>query len=78
MREVLTAGVRGGNRFFFPNDSPGGTTMLDTRSGAVLWSVAVGGGPLDDVGYVDPVYVAVDQRRGRVFVINQTIYCIIW
>ena len=48
-----------------------GVTMLDARSGAVLGSVPVGGSPVDDVGYVDARNLAVDQRRGLVFVINQ-------
>jgi YVTN family beta-propeller protein len=69
---VFVIHSRGKHRNSFTSDGPGGTTMLDARSGAVLRSVAVGGGPLDDVGYVDAINVAVDQRRGRVFVIDQT------
>jgi YVTN family beta-propeller protein len=56
----------------FAGISTTGTTILDARSGAVLGQVAVGGSPLDDVGFVNAMNVAVDARRGRVFVINET------
>ncbi len=76
---VFVVHGRGGPRYashsslaLFASINTSGTTMLDARSGAVLGSVAVGGSPVDDVGYVDAINVAVDQRRGRVFVINQT------
>jgi YVTN family beta-propeller protein len=49
-----------------------GTTILDARSGAVLGQLAVGGSPVDDVGLVNAQTAAVDERHGRVFVIDAT------
>lgn len=47
-----------------------GVTMLDARTGAVLASLPVGGSPVDDIEVLNALNLAVDQRRGRVFVIN--------
>ena len=71
-QHVFVVHGRGGTRMFFTESSASGTTMLDARSGAVLHAVAAGGSPADDVGYVTAVNLAVDARRGRVFVIDPT------
>jgi DNA-binding beta-propeller fold protein YncE len=45
--------------------------MLDSRTGAVLRTLPVGGSPSDDSeGDVPPTNIAVDVRRSRLFVIN--------
>jgi YVTN family beta-propeller protein len=52
---------------------PGGTEVFDERSGRLLRAVAVGDVPVDDVGSaLYPHMVAVDERRGHVFVIDRT------
>jgi YVTN family beta-propeller protein len=65
---------RGGSRQDFPlvPDGVGGTTMLDARSGSVLRTLSVGASPVDDVGNVDAMNIAVDEPHGRVYIINQT------
>jgi YVTN family beta-propeller protein len=67
---------RGGNvatpAGVFAGPSWGGTTMLDARTGAVLRRIAIGGSPLDDVGYATATNIAVDESGGHVFVINQS------
>ncbi len=47
-----------------------GTTVLDSRTGAVRRRLAVGGTPLENIGSHLGRSVAVDSRRGRVFVLN--------
>ena len=67
---------RGGNVAtpggMFAGPSWGGTTVLDARTGAVLRRIAIGGSPLDDVGYATATNIAVDESEGHVFVINQS------
>jgi YVTN family beta-propeller protein len=71
---VFVVHGRGGGRGDFPfvPDDAAGTTMLDARTGSVLRTLPVGGSPLDDVGNLDAMNIAVDERHGRAYVINQT------
>jgi DNA-binding beta-propeller fold protein YncE len=72
---VFVVHGRGGSRggyTDFPDFQQGGTTILDAKNGEVLQQIAVGGSPLDDTGTATPANIAVDERRNRVFVINQT------
>jgi YVTN family beta-propeller protein len=56
----------------FPQAGAVGVTMLDARTGAVLRTLPVGGSVGDDhVGWAPVTNMAVEARRGRVYVINR-------
>jgi YVTN family beta-propeller protein len=56
----------------FQQVGPVGVTMLDARTGVVLRTLSVGGSVGNDtVGWAPPTNIAVDMRRGRVFVIDR-------
>jgi YVTN family beta-propeller protein len=68
----FTVGDYSGTVPTFPQVSPVGVTVLDARTGAVLRTLPVGGSVGDDhVGWAPLTNLAVDARRGRVFVINR-------